>query len=286
MKKFLILFFISTCILPGSKNAIAQDFKEHITREYQVAGNGNQATLYIYNISGFIKVEGYSGDRVILEINKTISADDNKALEQGKKEFKLGFGQEADSIIAYIAEPFDSRPRRNFHSDDNDIEYSFNVDFIVKVPFNINLHISTVNDGIITVNNVYGSLHINNVNEGIQVTNAKSATWAHTVNGDVSVTYLKNPGGQSSYETINGDIRNTYQSDLSADVQFKSMNGDLFTDFSGITKLPATVKNVKEKSDGGKVYKLSKGTTVRIGSGGQIFRFETLNGNVYIKKHS
>ena len=72
-----------------------------------------------------------------------------------------------------------------YNDDREEIEYNYNVDFTVKVPFGMNLHISTVNDGIITVNNVSGSLHVNNVNEEISIKNAKGTTFAHTVNGDV-----------------------------------------------------------------------------------------------------
>jgi hypothetical protein len=156
----------------------------------------------------------------------------------------------------------------------------------VKVPFGMNLHISTVNDGIITVNNVIGTLHINNVNEEISIKNATGTTYAHTVNGDVSVSYQANPPEECSYYTINGNINISYQPGLSADLQFKSMHGDFFTDFPEAELLPASVTKVKEKKGNSIVYKLNTTTSVRFGKGGRTFKFETLNGNVYIKKQS
>jgi DUF4097 and DUF4098 domain-containing protein YvlB len=190
--------------------------------------------------------------------------------------------------MVYIAEPYDSRPHRNWQNNDDrsEIEYQYSVDFTVKVPFGMNLHISTVNDGIISVNNVSGTLHVNNVNEEITIKNAKGTTFAHTVNGDVSVNYITNPPDESSYYTINGNIRVTYQPDLSADLHFKSMNGDFYTDFPEVQLLPASVTKVKEKKGDGFVYKLNTTTAVRMGKGGKTFKFETLNGNVYIKKQS
>jgi DUF4097 and DUF4098 domain-containing protein YvlB len=190
--------------------------------------------------------------------------------------------------MAYIAEPFDSRPHRNRHynNDRNEIEYSYNVDFTVKVPFGMNLHISTVNDGIISVNNVNGTLYISNVNEEISVKNAKGTTYAHTVNGDVSVSYLTNPPEESTYYTINGNIHVSYQPGLSADLQFKSMHGDFFTDFPEAELLPSSTTKVQENKGEGKIYKLNAITAVRIGKGGRTFKFETLNGNIYIKKQS
>jgi hypothetical protein len=265
-----------------------RDFTEHMSKEFTLTGTASETTLFIFNISGFIKVEGYSGNKVLLEMDKTISADDDKTLEIGKKEFKLAFGQVNDSIIAYISSPYDSRPRRRWYNNDdrNDIDYNYNVDFTVKVPAGMNLHISTVNDGIITVSNVNGTLHVNNVNEKIEIKNARGTTYAHTVNGDVTVTYLNNPPDASTYYTINGDISVNYQPDLSADLQFKSMNGDFYTDFPAAQLLPATVTKLEEKKGEGKVFRLDTRTAVRFGKGGKIFKFETLNGNVYIKKQS
>jgi len=288
MKRIIVTLLMGMGILCAIPEANAKEFKEHVSKEFTVSGNSSQAILFIYNISGFIKVEGYSGSKVLLEMDKTISADDDKTLETGKKEFRLGFDQKKDTVMAYIASPYDSRPRQNWqrNGNDRDIDYNCKVNFTVKVPFGINLHISTVNDGIITVDNVTGSLHINNVNEAISVKNAKGTTYAHTVNGNVSVNYLINPPEASSYNTINGDIRVTYQPGFSADLTFKSMHGELFTDFTEAKLLPASTTKLQETKGHVAVYKLNTITTVRFGKGGKTFKFETLNGNVYVKKQS
>jgi hypothetical protein len=292
MKKIIFTLLLGMGIIcTVSRAEIRSDgreFKEHMSKEFTLSGTATDATLFIYNISGFIRVEGYSGNKVTLEMDKSITADDDKNLEIGKKEFRLSFGQEKDSIIAYISSPYDSRPRRHwqYNDDRNEVEYNYNVDFTVKVPAGMNLHISTVNDGIITINNVSGNLHVNNVNEKIDIRNAKGTTYAHTVNGDVTVTYLNNPPEASSYYTINGDINVNYQSDLSADLQFKSMNGEFYTNFPTARMLPASVIKEKEKRGESYVYKLNTSTAVRFGNGGKTFKFETLNGNVYIKKQS
>ncbi len=279
----LLLGIGSLCIIP---NVNANEFKDHISKEFTVSANSSNSTLFIYNICGFIKVEGYAGNKVQLEMDKTISADDDKAIETGKKEFRLGFDQKSDTIMAYIASPFDSRPQKNWHRNENqrDIDYGYKVNFTIKVPFGSSLHVSTVNDGAITVNDVYGPLHISNVNEGIQITNAKGTTDARTVNGNVSVNYLSNPSDACSYNTINGDIKVSYHSDFSADLTFKSMHGDFFTDFPNVKLLPVSATKVQDKKGIETVYKLNTIMTFRFGNGGKIFKFETLNGNVYIKK--
>jgi hypothetical protein len=288
MKKVIVTLLMGMGMVCTIAKANDSEFKEHLTKEFTLSANAHGGMLYIYNISGFIKVEGYAGNKVLLEMDKTISADEDKNLETGKKEFKLAYDQKSDTIMAYISEPYDSRPNRNwqYKDDRREIEYNYNVDFTVKVPYGMNLHISTVNDGIITVNNVSGSLHVSNVNEEISIRNAKGTTFAHTVNGNVTVNYLSNPPEESSYYTINGDIKVSYQPGLSADLQFKSMNGDFFTDFTDAQSLPASVIKEKDKKGDRQVYKLNARTSVRFGKGGRVFKFETLNGNVYIKKQS
>src|SRR5450432_1417716 len=109
MKKLFFPLFAGTALSYASLAAHAQEFKEHISKEFSLSKEASGTVLSIYNINGPIRVEGYSGSKVLLEIDKTISADDNSKLETGKKEFKLGFNQTADTIIAYIAEPYDSR---------------------------------------------------------------------------------------------------------------------------------------------------------------------------------
>jgi len=280
----MYLVVLMVCSVPGLD---AQEFRQHISKEF-IISKAENSILYIYNLNGSLKVEGYDGNKILLEMDQTISASDNKKLEIGKKEFRMAFDQQSDTVIAYIAAPYDSRPHRNwqFNDDRGEIDYNYNVDFIVKVPYSANLHISTINEGKISVSNVKGILHLNNVNDEITVKNAYSTTYAHTVNGDVTISYSKNPPDESSYYTINGNIHVSYLPDLSADLQFKSMQGDFYTDFPNVELLPPSVTKKQDKKDGSIIYQLNACMAVRFGKGGRTFKFETLNGNVFIKKQS
>lgn len=268
--------------------AQSQEHTEHINKEFFLPKNAAASTLVIYNINGFIKVEGTAGNKVSIDVDKRLTAKDKAVLEAGKKEFKLAFEQRGDSIIAYIAEPFDSRPNRNNwrNRDDRRIEYDFTLDFAVKIPRQMNVVVSTVNRGNVTVSDVAGSLKAHNVNGAIALTNARGTTDVHTINGNVDVNYLASPPTQSSYYTLNGNIRVSYPANLSADVQFKTFQGEFYTDFSDLETLPAQVIKNQQKEGDRTIYKLSKTTAIRIGSGGKTLRFETFNGNVYIKKQS
>ncbi|MCE6989954.1 hypothetical protein [Dyadobacter sp. CY323] len=263
------------------------EFKEHITKEFSLSKSAATNTLAIYNVNGFIKVVGYNGDKVLLEIDKTISAKTQEALEEGKKEFSLDFEQNADSVTAFIKTPFDSRPNRNKRNWDGPrIQYHYELNFTVKVPYSLNLHVSTVNGGDITVNDVTGSLGVYNVNGAITIANAKGAAKVRTVNGNVEANYLVIPPGESDFKTLNGDIKITYPAALSVVCSFKTFNGNFYTDFNDVESLPVKVIKNAEVKDNKTVYKLSTDTFIRVGKGGPTYKFETFNGNIYLKKQS
>lgn len=266
-----------------------EQFKDHISKQFTI-GKPNSGVLAIYNLDGFIKVEGYNGDKVLIEIDRTIAASDKERLDMGKIEIKLGFEQIGDSVVAYVQEPVDTRPHdwrdRGNWNNNRSIEYACTLNYTVKVPNGSNLRISTINNGDIDVKDVTGRLVVNNINGAISITNAKGTTNAHTINGDLTVTYASNPPEASSFNTLNGKLTAVFQPDLSADLSFKSMNGAFYTDFDNTQLLSPTITTNKDKKEGATVYKLSKDTKVRVGSGGRQFKFETLNGNIYIKKQS
>ncbi len=285
MKKLIISSALG--LLLSCSVAPAQDLKieEKIKKEFDMS---NLKTLSIHNLSGFIKVEGYAGSKIMLEIDQTISAENQAEFQKGKDQFELGFDQNTDSLIVYIKEPWDSRP--NSHKNDwnkkERVDYHYHLDFTVKVPYAMNLNVSTVNNGNISIANVAGSLKINNVNGAIALENIKGKTSVRTVNGNVDVSYAENPPGDSDYYTLNGDLTITYPANLSADCEYKSFNGELFTDFPEVQILPARISQNTNKHGGSTKYKLQSNTLFQIGKGGKNLHFETFNGNIYIKKQS
>ncbi|MCB2376819.1 hypothetical protein LGH70_04460 [Hymenobacter sp. BT635] len=286
MKRIIHPGLIALLVLLSSCQAQAQkrEFKEEIKRELTLTGEPGRSTLAIYNIDGPVRVQGYSGSKVVLEVTRTIRADNEADLELGKKEAVLGILQRNDSIVAYMAGPYDSRPRNNRGDNNRRIEYHFTFDYVVKVPAQMNLAVSTINNGDVLVQDMSGLLKARNINGAVTLRNVKGATEAGTINGNVEASYLTSPTGSCSYSTINGNITVTYPADVAADVHFKSMHGELLTDFPNVESLPVQVVQNKQSTTGGTKYKLSKGTAVRLGKGGNGFRFETLNGDVTIKR--
>ncbi len=231
-------------------------------------------------------MQGYAGSTVVIEATKTIRAGDAQTLAQGQKETQLGFEQRADSLIVYLSGPQDSRPRRNWNRnwDSRDIDYSYEFDFVVKVPAAMQVLVSTVNGGEVLVQDVSGPLRARNVNGDVTLRGVGQLTQAYTVNGQVAVSYAAAPTRAATYHTINGNINVSYPASVSGDVYFKSMHGELYTDFPQAALLPARVQQNQAREGAGTKYKISKETALRLGQGGLDLRFETLNGNVTIKK--
>jgi hypothetical protein len=279
MKNLIIPILAGMVLSCANSTAQENKFKENIHKEFTVSANSSVA---VYDLDGSIKVEGYDGDKVVIDINKVISAKNSQALEEGKQDTKLGFDQAGDSLIVYTAAPYDTRP--NVRNQNVHIEYNIHLDYTIKVPKNVSLRLSTINNGDILVENVNGVMKVNNINGKITLNNIKAANDVHTINGDVTINYTSLPPDNSKYYTLNGNLNITYPADFSADCEFKSFQGDFFTDFENVEKLPTKISKTTEEDKHGTTHKLNKASIIRIGSGGKILKFETFNGNIYIKK--
>ena len=75
---------------------------------------------------------------------------------------------------------------------------------------------------------------------------------------------------------------------MSAVCQFKSLNGSFYTDFPDVEVLPPMVTRTQQKTGNGVKYRLISAKQVKIGNGGdgKLFKFETLNGDIYVRKQS
>ena len=291
MKNILIL----TTLMLAYGLANGQSGTEQISRELAFEKNRSQNVLLIANINGSITVEGYSGNTVLVEVEKIINGKTQERLEAGLKEISLGVIDKADTILLYvrgICPPSGNTTRgRGLHLNNwgynrnacnpDEAGYNFRMNFTVRVPQGTNLTASTINEGEISISKVSGSVRARNVNGGIELTDLSSSTWAHTVNGDVNISYAKNPDAACSFYTLNGDINADFISGLSSTVSFKSYNGNLFTNLDELVSLPIDVH--EQQTEKGKKYNVD-GNRYQVGNGGALLDFETFNGNVYLRE--
>ncbi|MFZ6013063.1 MAG: hypothetical protein ACOYXT_22160 [Bacteroidota bacterium] len=279
--------------------ALGQDFSEKINREFTFEKKTTNNALMVANINGDVKVVGYDGDKIVVEVKKSIHAKTQARLEKGQAELQLGVIDRADTLILYIEEGCNQFGRKTDRKNHNGwypkgwgynwncngngcrTEYDYTMDFTIKVPASINLIVSTINDGNITVENVKGAVDADNVNGSIRLSNLVREADASTINGDVDIEYASNPNKDCRFYSLNGDINAWFQKGLAASLSFESFNGSFYTNVDKIEALPVKIEK-SAKGDGIK-YKVN-GNRYQVGTGGVFLDFETFNGNVYLKE--
>lgn len=276
--------------------SFAQTKTENITREFTFEKKGSHNALFIANINGSVTVEGYTGDVILVEAEKIISGKTQARLDAGMREINLGVIDRADTIVLYIqgvCMDFGKRNQRHndTHGDwgydwnncrDNDKEYDYTVNFRVKIPSAVNISVSTINSGNISVARVSGQVRASNINGGIRLADLTTSAKASTINGDVDIEYERNPGGDCRFYTLNGDINASFKRGLSSNVSFKSYNGEFYTNIDQLVALPVRVE--KQSDDRGIKYKVI-GNYFKTRNGGALLDFETFNGNVYLREN-
>lgn len=169
---------------------------------------------------------------------------------------------------------------RNTRGRDNE-RTRVRVDFEVRLPKHATLDVCGVNGDLLKVEGIEGSYNLHHVNGDLEMVHVRGTGHASTVNGDVVATFDAVPQAAADFKTVNGKVDVTLPASLSADLRLKTMNGGLYTDFE-TTTLP--VKPVAEQRNGRFRYRSDRYASVRVGKGGPELTFETLNGNVQVRK--
>src|SRR5690349_1199126 len=99
MKTKLLVLSLLAC-----QAAFAQQFSEKITKEFTFEKPSADNALMIANINGNVKVVGYEGSKILVEVTRSIYAKTEARLEKGKEELQLGVMDRADTIILFTQE--------------------------------------------------------------------------------------------------------------------------------------------------------------------------------------
>ncbi|MCA6075148.1 DUF4097 family beta strand repeat-containing protein [Fulvivirga sedimenti] len=250
-----------------------------------------EKVLYLPNINGSITVIAENRSDIMVSYQRELNAPDTEILERAKSTVVLQTKSVNDTVLVYIdgicgSEKWKNTTaainKRSWYTEDCNDKFRFKLDMELRVPANQDLHLSTVNNGDISVSGVSGMMSLHNVNGSIRVDDAANVIKARTINGDVDIAFLKTPQS-GSYYTLNGDINMNLPKGFSTRATFKSFNGDIYTNVPDVRQEPMITK--KEEKGKGTSFRAELNTMITIREGGGLLDIETFNGNAYIREN-
>ncbi len=285
MKNLYTLLFSFVALV-----ALGQIQNETITKSIEVANNSKDYWFCVCNIDGDIDVEAYSGNTIEIEIIKEIRARDADDVRQGMEDIqvKLDKGEDyariimvsPNQIIKEKEDPLECSWDWNRNS--KRLDYKYSLDYKIKVPEGISVKVSTVNNGDVTVTNVGGELYAGNVNGSVYLEGVSDNVKAKTVNGKLNISMNKMPSEFASFDTVNGDITLELPAKNDGTFNFLTRWGKVYADIDFDSKVAPKMQKVS--NGGGTKYKIANSNGYQIGNGGPSLDFETLNGDIRIKK--
>jgi hypothetical protein len=282
-KAAAIAAMIVTLQCAGAFRSAAHEYQERgresVQRSFAPSGSGFHR-LEVDNVFGSVKVTVHDARTVEVAATRITFARDPADAELAAREVTLDLREENGTVRAYVDGPFrdcrDGRRRAWTRRD-----YTVRYEFAIEVPRDVTVALRTVNDGDIEVRGVARGFDLENVNGAIEAVDVAGPGRAHTVNGDVRVTFRENPPAASSFASVNGDIAVSLRPGLGADLLLKTFNGNVFTDFD-VSALPPVVRTKGERRNGKFVYEGDRSFAVRVGGGGPELSFDAFNGDIRI----
>lgn len=285
------LFNVLVLILVFNATSYGQKNSEVIKKSLKVENDNSEFWFCLCNINGSVEVEAYEGSTIELELNKQVSARNNSDVKEGMENLKVIVSQGKDYAKVIMQSPDHVIEEKNdpldcgwsWNGNRRGVDYQYRFDYKIRVPKGISLKISTVNNGDIDIRNAGGNIYANNVNGDVALDGIRGNTKAHTVNGVIEVSYDEMPDEFGSFKTVNGNIVLRTPEKSSATYNFQTQWGKVFSDIDFDAKL--SPKMVKTSGRSGETkYKISNSNGYQVGEGGPSMEFETLNGDIRLKK--
>jgi len=272
--------------------------EETLKKELEFTRNSSENILVVDNVYGSIKVEGYNGSKILVEVKKKVYADTKEDLEKGKQEIGIKTEKLEDAIYVYLDSPYSyfdketgmfehrefSYNSRRSYKHRKKRNYKYRLDFSIKVPKNTSIDLQAINKGDVIVENVHGKLLIaHNINGPIDLINVSGKTDVNALNKDINITYTENPKEESWFRSLNGDINIKFKEGLDAIISYKTLNGKFYTNFP-IEKTTPKIVKLSERKKRGTKYKIDTNSHFKIGKGNVHLHFDQLNGDAIVKK--
>ena len=278
-----ILSSAGLMVLVGvTSTAFAEDLTVSRTIEETLQFSGDApGRLIVDNIFGSVRVYGHRDESVVVVAVETRIAETEQGLERSKREVDLKIFERAGEIELFVDGPFRCREGRHGWPD-RQPTYRVQYDFEIRVPSATSFTVKTVNDGDIEISDVRGDFQVSNVNGSVRLDGLAGSGEIETVNGEIWARFAVNPTSATRFITVNGEVDARFQPDLSADLELKARWGEMWSEYPVEAGPGPPPSHRTEK--GRTVIELDSGSRVRVGTGGPTLYFETLNGDIFVRR--
>jgi len=253
---FLVLFFLSPLLAQASNG-------EQII--VPLTNPEEPSVLTVKIDIGSIDLTGYKGDLVIIEIKDKYASKNKSGLKRISN----------------------SGSRVQVEESMNNINITSNSDraiiVSVKVPYNFSINLSTEDNGNIKVSNINGEMSISNATGDVLMQNVSGSAFVSTIDGNIKAFFEKvDPDSPMKFTSVDGFIDVTLPVNTEALFKMKSDYGEVFSDFDFQIKKRKT--EIEDKGKGKRKYFLEEWITGIVNNGSTEFKFQSLSGNIYIRK--
>jgi hypothetical protein len=234
---------------------------------------GKPYTLDVHVMHGSIKVVGYEGKDVVIDVVADTVTHRGGELHNGMR--KLGGGESLD---------FTAQENGNVINVSAGISHGLR-SVTIKVPQNnAKLKLGSLEQGDVTVSNVSGEIEVNNLNGNVMITGVSGSVVASDLSGNVTVEFKAvDPKAPMAFTTLSGKIDVTLPADTKINLKLKSDNGQMYSDFD--VAVDPTKPRVNKTSED-HYYKISIDDWIfgKINGGGPEMMMKSMSGNIYIRK--
>jgi hypothetical protein len=278
--------WILTALLGLAVASAQQDDADRLTVPFSDPTRPGRVEVGLLN--GSITVTGYDGKDVLIEARAAgeDASDEHAPEEESDDESRRK--RAGLRRIPNLATGLTVEEKRNVVTVGTEAMQQ-TIDLAIRVPRKCSLELSTVNSGELKIVGVAGEIEVNNTNGGIEVHNVSGSVVAHALNGDVVVVFDKIEAQKAmSFSSLNGDIDVTLPADVRANIRTKTDNGEIYSDFDIKLERASVPKAESTTGKKGPRYKvkIDNAMSGTLNGGGPELRFETFNGDIYIRKCS
>jgi hypothetical protein len=244
LRKLGFLFCVILIAFLVQATGQAQDFHH----SYSIGAGGQ---IRIHNISGDVKISGYSGGSIMVSAYKEGPDQDMVQVEDTSK------GNLLELKVQYLKSGTCRASIRFELQVPKSIEYKF--DDIASVSGNVVLEDVS---GMIKAESVSGNVYLRDVTGTVN---------AHSVSGDVKAEIGRFQGtGDLKFSSVSGNVYLKAPADLDADIKMSSISGSVKTDF------PIEIRKPQ--------YGPGKSASGRLGAGSHNLRLSSISGNVNLNQ--